>query len=451
MDFKKIKKYKYVNYYSLDEEERAKYQNREFSTYSEHNSWLGRREISKYVYFPYCDEIEKTKNTLYYSNVMPFGMFTPEFLLHEEETDRRSVTQILSESLNKGKTENLHILSEEQIEKLSKIFLINPNAYEPNSYHKEDDAVTFFMINEFLSQTEIDFYGDFIEQKGDEVYNENYMKFNLSPCDFTKDIFDILSFDFYMFNTNCFLINDKMPKKDMNAFKSVSRENMIKIIQQKNSAYKLRSTKAGRSVFVENLVKNLNSDSREKVTMNDLNQIATRLYISMLHKNNSGLDIRLLDRMNEIVHKLLYIATDNVSNTSKGIVPAYVVYDILKAVKENESEFSLQNYLGLIIALSSPKSVSRNGTVHDITEMLKNELEKSVEDFVNLALIFAEAALFYDDKLPTVKDWTTDLSSENKDLSIPASMLLPMIASDHKSKRKMTGELTERRNIILKV
>jgi len=451
MDFKKVKKYKYVNYYSLDESERAKYQNREFSTYSDDRSWMGRRKVSKYVYFPYCDETEKIKNSLYYSNVMPFGMLTPEFLLHEEETDKRSVTQILSENLNKGKTKNLHILSEEDIEKISKIFFINPNAYEPNSYHKEDDIITFFMINEFLSQTEIDSYGDFIEQKGDTVYDENYMKFNLSPCDFTKDIFNILSFDFYMFNTNCFLINDKMPKKDMNAFKSVSRKNMIKIIQQKNSVYELKSTKTGKSVFVENLIKNLNNDSREKVTMNDLNQIVTRLYISMLHKNDSDLSIKLLDDMNEIIHKLLYIATDKVSNTSKNIVPAYIIYDITKAAKENESEFSLQNYLGLIIALSSPKSVSRNGTVHDVTEMLKNELDKSVDDFVNLALIFAEAALFYDDKLPTVKDWIAELSSESKNLSIPASMLLPMITSDHESKRKMTGELTSRRNTILKV
>lgn len=444
MKFKKIRdnEFKYREYSNLNDEEKELYRNRKSYKMVNNVFSYGDRRIDIFESFPYHPETERLKDTEY-DCIVPFGLFSAEFLIEESKNEARDIEQLLSHYLgsNDSFSNNDYDLTSENISEISKIFKIKDEALKrEQEIHKEDSLFTLFLLNDFLDQDDIDNYGDFIELKGDEIYDEKYMKFDLSKNEYTNTICEKINFTIHSKYSSyfCFSVSQKTPKKILDLFKTVKKDE-LKNILEKSAKYSLLTSFSGRAKFVENILDITRSESRAKdVKASDISKLISKTYVETMSNFDGEYNIRKMKSIMLWIESADDLVTDSPSIATKNKILSYKVYDIFKTIRENQDKIGFINFLAFVKAITQVKgTITKNGDAESIVEMLNKQLEKSVENFLNIINIFAETTLEYEDSLPTLADWNKVFKSNEINFDAPAVLVIPLIVSDHEDNRKV--------------
>lgn len=443
--FKKIRdnEFKYREYSNLSDEEKEIYRNRK--SYKMINNFFSYddRRINIFESFPYHAETERLKDTEY-DCIVPFGLFSADFLIEESKNEARDIEQLLSHYLgssNASFSNNEYDLTSENISNISKIFKIQDEALRRGQeIHKEDSLFTLFLLNDFFNQDDIDNYGDFIELKGDEIYDEKYMKFDLSKNEYTNTICEKINFTIHSKYSSyfCFSVSQKTPKKILDLFKTIKKDE-LKNILEKSDKYSLLTSFSGRAKFVENILDITRSESRVKdVKVSDISKLISKIYVETMSNFDGEYSIWKMKNIMQWIESADDLVTDSPSIATKNKILSYKVYDIFKTIRENQDKIGFVNFIAFVKAITQVKgTITKNGDADSIVEMLNKQLEKSVENFLNIINIFAETTLEYEDSLPTLSNWNKAFKSNEMNFDAPAVLVIPLIVSDHEDNRKI--------------
>lgn len=418
MDFKKIKSFKNFSYKYMSDAEKERYTDRS----STHPN--GATNSSIYRIFPYCDDTEKLVGTKY-DSIYPIGAFTPDFLIQENNGKKREVSTMIYDFLG---------LSLQASKDICNFLSIKPKFYDETLY-REDKLFNLFLMNNFMHQDKIDNYGEFIEQKGNEVYDEEYMKFKLDKGEHTERIVEVLNFrtpDLQI----CLNISSNSTKKDVEFLKTLKKDEMVKIVNSYSHS-ELYSAVSNRNKILDAVLYEIrNNDDKS-----ESNQIVIDVFTSLMSKESKDISLLCIDNYGYEMHSVQNVIVEKASLMNSKRIMAHDIYPILKAIEENKDEISLHDYVAFMRTLSNVRFVAKTGNIIEYVEILKYQLDRSVEDFLETIKLFVDTALTYNGKLPTMKEWKNELCQENSDPYIPASLLIPMIVAKFEAKRDLNTVL----------
>lgn len=449
MDFKKIDKfsYKYLPYDKLSNDEKKKFTDRKIEKKAKIN--IDNKEVElnmtivEYASFPYYAEIEKLANTQY-SHIMPFGKITTDFLLNENKKDKPcSLFEILKAHFS---SDQKFGLNQHQIQDLVKFFTIEKNK-TGNFIAKEENLFTFFVINEFMQQTTIDTYGDFIEQKGNEIYDNQYKNFDVNFNEYTKSVFNLLyhSMTFRFFNV--LTLSRERTKSDIEKFKNITKEKMLRIIQMReNSDLVLIAPFSSRHEMFDNVLYQIREDVEEPVNIKEFEKDLIELFTHFTYHSSTRFTPNVFGALlNDVLKFKTLVQPEKTYLNSKN----FFVNDIdkvFKRINEVKEETKVDDFFSLIHIFMSPKSVIKNGNSFELIELLFDGMNKENDEFVNFVKLLSETVLLYDETIPTLRQWKNIFNNDNDELSFPPKMLFPLVLDNYSnSKRKIPSNIFDLR------
>lgn len=394
--------------------------------YTDRTSTKPRGITNSYIYriFPYCDDTEKLFGTKY-DSIYPIGAFTPDFLIQENNGKKREVSTLIHDFLG---------LSLQASKDIDNFLSIRPY-FDDGILYREDKLFNLFLMNNFIHQDKIDNYGEFIEQKGNEVYDEEYMKFKLDKGEHTERIVEVLNFR----NPDsqiCLNISSNSTKKDVEFLETLKKDEMVKIVNNYNHSELYSAASSKNKILDAILYEVRNNDDKS-----ESNQIVIDVFTSLMSKESKDISLLRIDHYGYEMHSVQNVIIEKASLMNSKRIMAHDIYPILKAIEENKDEISLHDYVAFMRTLSNVRFVAKTGNIVEYVEILKYQLNRSVEDFLETIKLFVDTALTYNGKLPTMKEWKNELCQENSDPYIPASLLIPMIVSRFEAKRDLNTVL----------
>lgn len=468
MKVKKIKHYKFQYYIHMSKHEKEKFVNRGIWDQS-----LGASGTydKPYACFPYYDETEKLLGTKY-ETIMPMGMLTADFLLKENSGKKRSISDLVQSYLK---------LSHEKASEIEDFMTISKHSGDDFYLYREDKFFNIFLLNAYFGQDEIDTYGDFVDLKGDEIYDEHYMKFNLPKNNYTDRILDLSEIEikgqnqnFYsdmFFNFLFFNISSKTTKKDIELLKTITKEEMTTLISQ-YSFNELSTYMNSKNKLLDLILKSIRSNDSENekqengqynnVNAEDVKRIISQTYASLLSRSSKDLSFMQINNYSYYLQSIDKIITNNTLGKVSAIdvtrhsrrVSAGKIYPIVKEIFDKESEIDLdvKSYVVFLKIFANSKLVTRDGTAESLAQLFNKALDKSFDNLLNLIKLFVEISLDYDGKLPSMKEWENELSSDVTDLTITPYLLIPMIiTSENENSTSVNTEAIKRFRDRMKV
>lgn len=434
MDFKKIdkKKYKYRPYDLLTDDEKEKFGERKHKT----KNSIGYTSTI-YSLFPYCDELESLRGT-HYNDIIPFGKFTADFLLQEHEKgSNKGLYDLLSEHFSYD--ENFG-LTENQIDYIVRVFSIQRAAKKPFPDLGESGFFSFFLMNEYLQQNEIDTYGDFIEQKGNEIYDNNYLNFDLTFGKDTRKLFDLFVTIYQDFTV--FSVAKRSTKKDIELFKTISKDTVVKILDEikYNNGYFngfISTSFVSRQETLRSILSNFNQSEEEKeepINYKDLERDVVSLYIHFLNNSSRKPTSNDVKYIIDYISELSTVVTQRYDAVDRKTMFINDVDKIFKKIDKLKDELNFEDFAAVFYAVYNSKSIIKNGNASLVKELFFKELDND-EGFVDLVKFFTELFFYYEKELPTEKQWR-EIIDQSNDLgfSQPPAILLPLMVKNYNDK-----------------
>lgn len=442
MKFKKIKSFKCINHFRTrkinGDPDSSSFKKRSYEIHHKDQWGLGNTQ-TQFLYFPYCDEIEKLYKTIYDKNV-PFAKFNADSLLLEEKQFNKLISECFD---NNDQAQNIG-------DYISNYFTISPDLGKETSI-REDPIFSFFLLNEYLHQEKIDTYGDFIESKGDEVYDEKFYNLDLLVGEHTYEIFDlfkdIIGSQKYS-SIQCFTVGSRTTKKIVDLFKTITKEEMIQIVDEYSSnPDDLCSNFSAQYILVSSVLEKIRNNET-KISKSKVLDKISEIFVQLLYKTNKNYTLENISILSLHLNKFKAFIVDDATKSSSTKIYSNRVYKILEIVENNIDQIRIEEFMAFIkTIMSNHECFMRSGNNDKTIELMELALNNSEETLISFVNIIGETFLYHvknnDNLLPTYSDWKNELSKEDNSLNIPYSLLIPMIAKDKKGKNNYYYEIED--------
>lgn len=411
MDLKKIRNYPLKHWYDVEA------------------SGLYAQRVGRYGAFPYHEDTEKLAKTVY-KNVLPVGMFTPEFLVAESKAQKpRSIEQMFSEKFG-FTVPNSFVTA---INTDSNWYLIT----------REDNLFGLFLLNEYMNQSEIDSYGDFIDLKGNEVYDEIFMNFKFEHGEYSKKIVAIFDNGDYGRGFPCMTVGMTTTRADLDVLRGITKDEMVRILGT-FSTKEIRTELNNRISTLKSMLQRLRNKDSLVVTVSDVSNLVAKTSLSLMSSEYSmGLD--KTRKIFNLLSDFEWNMTETTPNKNR-ILP-YRFYRIFKKLDESIERFNYREYIAFIMGFMKIRWVVRiGGDLDQFVELFEKILEEDEEVFLNLVSHVSETVLDYNGGLPSFFELKKELENGD-DLSLGATLTNSMIAKTEKT-RNVSHDQVAFRNIL---
>lgn len=423
MDLKKIKSFSIVHKGEAQDSMLLKWKKRKNKKY------FGDRN-SRFPISPEMDSLYETR----YRKIFPLGALTADFLKEESQNQNRSVKELIESFFP--------MLNNNQISRLDEYFEYDYLKYRHlwRISKSEIKIVFFFLLNEFFNQNEIDAYGDFIEQKFNEVYDEKYMKFDLQPNEYTSLIFDSLFLENVEDIKNVFILDTFASKKrtyeHLDFLKTVNKEEMSYIFDNL-SAERLNSPTMS---AYNNLMLILDSVRREMSGEIDDNfnvisekDMIAQIFAYLLGKEKEDLSLSKISNYTSIVAGAeKFIIDDNTKRITNRTIMTQTIHLLIKTIYESMDKIKLQDFVTFVGILSQVRVFSDTGTVLNYVNLFEKMIkEKGFDSFWSFAKILVETALYHGGSFPKYSEWEELALSDYDYDDVNCSLIIPMIVNEH--------------------
>lgn len=448
MDLSKLKSFKIVNRESAKKSKEIDYSKRN-NKYKFAGSDL----------FPVSSEMEKLYETQY-DETFPIGKFSVDFLLNEFKGQDRNLMSLIKENFPPFFDNNGWQL--EDLESYMKFN--NTKNYYTNNIKRENSLAFFFVLNEFLNQDEIDFYGDFIEQKFDEIYDKKYMNFDLQPNDYTGHIFDSLirgnDDEKHIFSLTT--LSEKKTEDHLALLKTVTKEEIETVFDDEYlmsfviyEGYNKSAITHLKNIldYVRRKISDVKSESIERKHNISEKDMIAEAFTYLLHKEMETISWKKMKNYSEILFSIeKYIIDETVysSNlsTSRNVTPQ-TIRVIVEPIYENMDNISLQDFVVFLGSIFKTRSFSSSGSFLSFINLFEEIIqENGFEKFWNIVKLLNDIVLYHDGSLPSYSEWKDEIIDKEQ-IDINHSLLIPLVVKDYSDSRKLLDDLLLFRERIL--
>lgn len=444
MDLKKIKSFSIVHKSEAQASVLLKWEKRKNKKFFE-----GRN--TRFPISPEMDSLYETR----YRRIFPLGALTADFLKEESQNQNRSVEELI-ESL-------LPMLSNNQISRLVDYIEYNYLKYRYmwRTSKSEIKIVFLFLMNEFFNQNEIDSYGDFIEQKFDEVYDEKYMQFDLQTNEYTSLIFDSLFLENIEDIKNVFILDTFASKKrtynHLDFLKTVNKEEMSYIFDNL-SAERLNSQTMSAynnlMLILDSVRREMSGEIDDSFNVISEKDMIAQMFAYLLGKEKEDLSLSKISNYTNVVSGAeKFIIDDNTKRITNRTIMTQTIHLLIKTIYENMDKIKLQDFVTFVGILSQVRVFSDTGTVLNYVNLFEKMIkEKGFDSFWSFAKILVETALYHEGSFPKYPEWEelvlSDYDYDYDDVN--CSLIIPMIVNeDYYDKVSHSTSVTSFREKVL--